>query len=183
MQVDSAWDCLGSFLPLFPKIWKIGIFKESGKFFNFFPATPKSISPIIVHMGFEYLDGACVHNKAIIRFIQLHVVFQRFSGLSYTELLWILVTRGEHIMIKANTSLQVNDLEVELETAKQKGRENLQQALSIERERFTQMQWDMEELRRKSLEMELKLKSEKVYCYSPFYLKFLFSLMVIVWDK
>lgn len=56
---------------------------------------------------------------------------------------------------------------MELETAQEKGRENLQQALLIERDRFTQMQWDMEELRRKSLEMELKLKakSEQVHTY------------------
>ncbi|MBA0869283.1 hypothetical protein Goshw_026102 [Gossypium schwendimanii] len=51
----------------------------------------------------------------------------------------------------------VKDLEVELESTKQKSKENLQQAILIERERFTQMQWEMEELRRKSLEMELKL--------------------------
>ena len=58
----------------------------------------------------------------------------------------------------------MKDLEVELETDRQKSKENLQQAILIERERFTQMQWDMEELRQKSLEMEAKLKSnpEKV---------------------
>lgn len=58
--------------------------------------------------------------------------------------------------------VQVKDLEVELETTKQKNKENLQQAILIERERFTQMQWDMEELRRKSMEMEMNLKSESV---------------------
>jgi len=31
-----------------------------------------------------------------------------------------------------------------------------------ERERFNQMQWDMEELRQKSYEMEMKLKSREV---------------------
>lgn len=51
---------------------------------------------------------------------------------------------------------------MELETTRQKNKENLQQAILVERERFTKMQWDMEELRRKSLEMELKLKSEQV---------------------
>jgi len=54
-------------------------------------------------------------------------------------------------------------LEVELETTKEKYRENLQQALSLEKERITKMQWAMEELRRKSLEMELKLKSQEVH--------------------
>ncbi|CAN1169286.1 PX domain-containing protein EREL1 [Linum perenne] len=56
---------------------------------------------------------------------------------------------------------KVKDLEVELETSKQKNKENLQQAILIERERLTQMQWDMEELRRKVLESELKLKSKE----------------------
>ncbi|CAN0877556.1 PX domain-containing protein EREL1 [Linum grandiflorum] len=56
---------------------------------------------------------------------------------------------------------KVKDLEVELETSKQKNKENLQQAILIERERLTQMQWDMEELKRKVLESELKLKSKE----------------------
>lgn len=59
-------------------------------------------------------------------------------------------------------SAQVKDLEVELEATKQKSKENIEQAILIERERVTQMQWDMEELRRKSMEMELKLNSEQV---------------------
>lgn len=64
-------------------------------------------------------------------------------------------------------------MEVELETTKQKNKENLQQAVLIERERFTQMQWDMEELRRKSLEMEIKLKSESVWDIFAFVLHIL----------
>ena len=58
---------------------------------------------------------------------------------------------------------QVKDLEVELETNKQKSKENLQQAILMEREKVTQMQWEMEELRHKSFEMELKLKSKEVF--------------------
>lgn len=58
--------------------------------------------------------------------------------------------------------IQVRELDVELETTKQRSKENLQQAVLIERERITQMQWDMEEIRRKSMEMEAKLKFEKV---------------------
>ena len=59
-------------------------------------------------------------------------------------------------------NFQVKDLEVELETTKQKSKENIEQAILIEQERVTQMQWDMEELRRKSMEMELKLNSQQV---------------------
>ncbi|KAK7351378.1 hypothetical protein VNO77_10781 [Canavalia gladiata] len=72
-----------------------------------------------------------------------------------------LVARlNQEIAAKDFLATKVKDLEIELETTKQKNKENLQQAILIERERFTQMQWDMEELRRKSLEMEMKLKSE-----------------------
>lgn len=69
-------------------------------------------------------------------------------------------------------------MEGELETTKQKSKENLQQALLMERERHTQMQWDMEELRRKSMEMELKLKSRQVVYLSTtlVYFNLYFSL-------
>lgn len=56
----------------------------------------------------------------------------------------------------------MKDLETELESSKQTGKENLEQALSIERERFTQLQWDMQELRRESMEVEFRLKAEQV---------------------
>ncbi|CAL5355292.1 unnamed protein product [Camellia sinensis] len=73
-----------------------------------------------------------------------------------------LISRlNQEITVKDYLATKVKDLEVELETTKQKSKENLQQAILIERERVTQMQWDMEELRRKSFEMELKLKSQQ----------------------
>lgn len=71
---------------------------------------------------------------------------------------------------------QVKDLEVELETTKQRSKENLQQAILVERERYTQMQWDMEELRRKSFEMELKLNSHQVTCLCIFTYYVFFSI-------
>ena len=57
-------------------------------------------------------------------------------------------------------------MEVELETTRLNCQENMQQAVLAEKERFTQMQWDIEELRRKCMETELKLKLEEVYCDS-----------------
>ncbi|XP_016649498.1 PREDICTED: uncharacterized protein LOC103328102 isoform X2 [Prunus mume] len=56
---------------------------------------------------------------------------------------------------------KVKDLEVELETTRENCKENMQQTVLTEKERFTQMQWDMEELRRKCLDLELQLKSEQ----------------------
>ena len=61
--------------------------------------------------------------------------------------------------------MQVKDLEVELETTRENCDENMQQAILLERERFTQMQWDMEELRKQCLEIELKLKTEQVFFF------------------
>lgn len=62
--------------------------------------------------------------------------------------------------------MQVKDLEGELEATKQKGRDTLHQAILAERERITQMQWDMDELRRKYSEMESNLKAEQVSFFS-----------------
>ncbi|KAL9323199.1 hypothetical protein ACSQ67_011252 [Phaseolus vulgaris] len=56
---------------------------------------------------------------------------------------------------------KVKDLEVELETTRLNCQENMQQAVLAEKERFTQMQWDIEELRRKCLETEMKWKLEE----------------------
>lgn len=54
---------------------------------------------------------------------------------------------------------------MELETTRQNCEDNMEQTVLSERERFTQMQWDLEELRGKCLELELQLNSEKV-CFS-----------------
>lgn len=51
---------------------------------------------------------------------------------------------------------------MELEVTKQKSKETLEQAIMLERERVTKMQWDMDELRRKCSEMESKLMFEQV---------------------
>lgn len=85
---------------------------------------------------------------------------QRRLVTAKTDMEDLIVRLNQEIAAKDFLTTKVKDLEVELETTKQKNKENLQQAILIERERFTQMQWDMEELRRKSLEMEMKLKSE-----------------------
>jgi hypothetical protein len=63
-----------------------------------------------------------------------------------------------------------------LEATKQKGREMLQQAILTERERITQMQWGMDELRRKYSEMDSNLKTEQVsFSWLFLWLIYLFS--------
>ncbi|XP_027355083.1 PX domain-containing protein EREL1 [Abrus precatorius] len=77
-----------------------------------------------------------------------------------TDMEDLIARLNQEIAAKDFLATKVKDLEIELETTREKNKENLQQAILIERERFTQMQWDMEELRQKSLEMEMKLKFE-----------------------
>lgn len=73
-----------------------------------------------------------------------------------------LVARlNQELAVRQYLSTKVKDLEVELETTKENSKENLQQAVSSEKERFNQMQWDIEELRKTCLELELKLKAEQ----------------------
>ncbi|GMJ15855.1 hypothetical protein like AT4G32160 [Hibiscus trionum] len=78
-----------------------------------------------------------------------------------TDMEDLIARLNQEIAVKGYLMKKVKDLEVELENTKQKSNENLQQAILLERERFTQVQWEMEDLRRKSLEMELKLNPKK----------------------
>ncbi|MBA0703517.1 hypothetical protein Golax_015836, partial [Gossypium laxum] len=78
-----------------------------------------------------------------------------------TDMEDLIARLNQEIAVKGYLTTKVKDLEVELESTKQKSKENLQQALLIERERFTQMQWEMAELRHKLLEMELNLNPKQ----------------------
>ncbi|XAR69391.1 hypothetical protein NMG60_11000944 [Bertholletia excelsa] len=89
------------------------------------------------------------------------MIMQRRLVTAKTDMEDLISRLNQEIAVKDYLATKVKDLEVELETTKQKSKENLQQAILIERDRVTQMQWDMEELRRKSLEMELKLKAKQ----------------------
>ncbi|KAJ0989500.1 hypothetical protein J5N97_007856 [Dioscorea zingiberensis] len=78
-----------------------------------------------------------------------------------TDMEDLIARLNQEMAVKEYLMTKVKDLEGELEVTKQKSKENLQQAIVIERERVTRIQWDMDELRRKYLEMESKLKSEQ----------------------
>lgn len=78
-----------------------------------------------------------------------------------TDMEDLIARLNQELAVRQYLTTKVKDLEVELETTKQNCKESLQQAILSERERFTQMQWDTEEFRRKCFEMELKLKSEQ----------------------
>ncbi|KAL3497344.1 hypothetical protein ACH5RR_040076 [Cinchona calisaya] len=89
------------------------------------------------------------------------MTMQRRLVTAKTDMEDLISRLNQEIAVKDYLTTKVRDLEVELETTKQKSKENIEQAILIERERVTQMQWDMEELRRKSMEMELKLNSQQ----------------------
>ncbi|KAL7159050.1 hypothetical protein ABFS83_01G003100 [Erythranthe nasuta] len=92
---------------------------------------------------------------------RLVVTLQRRLITAKTDMEDLISRLNQEIAVKDYLATKVKDLEVDLETTKQKSKENLEQAILIERERVTQMQWDMEELRRRSMEMELKLNSQQ----------------------
>lgn len=101
--------------------------------------------------------GSCV--KVIVGFYKNHLCS---LGMHHATVYhYVIVMRGNPTYL--DRLLQVKDLEVDLETTKQSSKENLQQAILIERERYTQTQWDVEELRRKCVDKELELKSERVW--------------------
>ncbi|KAL1831505.1 hypothetical protein ACET3Z_001156 [Daucus carota] len=100
------------------------------------------------------LDHRQVMNRAL-------VTMQRRLVTAKTDLEDLISRLNQEVAVKDYLTTKVKDLEVELETTKLRSKENLQQAILAEKERLTQMQWDMEELRQKSFEMELKLKSSE----------------------
>ncbi|XP_031403124.1 PX domain-containing protein EREL1-like isoform X3 [Punica granatum] len=86
---------------------------------------------------------------------------QRRLVTAKTDMEDLIIRLNQEIAVSDYLKTKVNDLVVELDSTKQKSIENLEQAILAERERYTQMQWDMEELRQKSITMELKLKSKQ----------------------
>ncbi|GMY34065.1 PX domain-containing protein EREX [Fagus crenata] len=89
------------------------------------------------------------------------VTMQRRLATTKTDLEDLIARLNQEAAVRQFLTTKVKDLEVELETTRQNCKDNMQQAVLTERERFTQMQWDLEELRSKCLEMELKLKTEQ----------------------
>ncbi|XP_008788832.2 PX domain-containing protein EREL1-like isoform X3 [Phoenix dactylifera] len=89
------------------------------------------------------------------------VTMKRRLGTVKADMEDLIARLNQEMAVKEYLTTKVKDLEVELEVTKQKSKENLQQAILVERERVTQMQWDMDELHRKYAEMESMLKIEQ----------------------
>ncbi|KAL5825221.1 hypothetical protein ACOSQ3_021284 [Xanthoceras sorbifolium] len=90
----------------------------------------------------------------------LNTMQQRLAT-AKTDMEDLIARLNQEVAVRQFLTTKVKDLEVELETTRENCKENMQQAVLTEKERFTQMQWDMEELRKQCLEMELKLKYEQ----------------------
>ncbi|KAL9405480.1 hypothetical protein Peur_002452 [Populus x canadensis] len=90
----------------------------------------------------------------------LNTLQQRLAT-AKTDVEDLIARLNQEIAVRQFLTTKVKDLEVDLETTTNNCKENMQQAVLIERERFTQTQWDVEELRRQCLELELKLKHEQ----------------------
>ncbi|ESQ48356.1 hypothetical protein EUTSA_v10020136mg [Eutrema salsugineum] len=71
-----------------------------------------------------------------------------------------LISRlNQELAVRQFLSTKVKDLEVELETTRESCKQGMEQTVLNEKERFTQIQWDMEELRKQCMEMESLLNS------------------------
>ncbi|XP_022724099.1 PX domain-containing protein EREX-like isoform X2 [Durio zibethinus] len=86
---------------------------------------------------------------------------QRRLTTAKTDMEGFIARLNQEVAVRQFLATKVKDLEMELETTRENCDESMHQAVLLERERFTQMQWDMEELRNQCLEMELKLKIEQ----------------------
>ncbi|GAB2230906.1 hypothetical protein Droror1_Dr00015203 [Drosera rotundifolia] len=83
---------------------------------------------------------------------------------------WWLALAGEGGLTGKGRELK--DLKTELKIARETDKESLKNGVSSEREHYTQIQWDMEELRKRCLELELRLKDEQDEEYFYFHLGF-----------
>ncbi|XP_041000095.1 PX domain-containing protein EREX-like isoform X2 [Juglans microcarpa x Juglans regia] len=89
------------------------------------------------------------------------VTMQRRLATAKTDFEDLIARLNQEVSVRQFLTTKVKDLEVESEITRQNCKDNMQQAVLIEKEKLTQMQWDMEELHAKCLEMELKLKLEQ----------------------
>ncbi|CAA7057946.1 unnamed protein product [Microthlaspi erraticum] len=73
-----------------------------------------------------------------------------------------LISRlNQELAVRQFLSTKVKDLEAELETTQESCKRGMEQTVLNEKERLTQIQWDMEELRKQCMEMESLLNSIK----------------------
>ncbi|XP_066377893.1 PX domain-containing protein EREL1-like [Miscanthus floridulus] len=114
-----------------------------------------------MHLLYDMDAQVILPNDQKQKLTRLLITMQRRIGTAKTDMEDLIARLNQEAAVKEYLTTKVKDLEVELEATKQKGRETLQQAILAEKERITQMQWDMDVLRRKYSEMESNLKTEQ----------------------
>ncbi|CAD6338915.1 unnamed protein product [Miscanthus lutarioriparius] len=114
-----------------------------------------------MHLLYDMDAQVILPNDQKQKLTRLLITMQRRIGTAKTDMEDLIARLNQEAAVKEYLTTKVKDLEVELEATKQKGRETLQQAILAEKERITQMQWEMDELRRKYSEMESNLKTEQ----------------------
>ncbi|KAL9244691.1 hypothetical protein vseg_018443 [Gypsophila vaccaria] len=98
------------------------------------------------------------HRQKFSRFL---VAMEQRLATAKADMEDLVARLNQEKAVRQFLTTKVTDLEVELETTTQSTKDTLQQAISTEKERYTQMQWDLEEFRKKYLELEMKLKAEQ----------------------
>ncbi|KAH9310771.1 hypothetical protein KI387_025806, partial [Taxus chinensis] len=88
-------------------------------------------------------------------------ILQRQLVTAKTDMEDLIARLNQEVAAKEFLAAKVKDLDGELENYRHKSRETLNQAVLLERERVTQLQWDLEELRRKVFETEENYKLEQ----------------------
>ncbi|XVE89058.1 hypothetical protein DITRI_Ditri19aG0119900 [Diplodiscus trichospermus] len=102
-----------------------------------------------------FLSDECNKLKRVLN------TLQRRLAIAKTDMEDLIARLNQEAAVRQFLETKVKDLEVELETTRENCDESMRQAVLLERERFTQIQWDMEELRNQCLEKDLKLKTEQ----------------------
>ncbi|XP_024535765.1 PX domain-containing protein EREX [Selaginella moellendorffii] len=73
-----------------------------------------------------------------------------------------LITRlNQEVAVKGFLTIKVRDLEAELDNTRRKSQDVLQQAVSVERERVTELQWELEDCRTALMNAEESLQTER----------------------
>ncbi|CAN1285662.1 PX domain-containing protein EREX [Linum perenne] len=126
-------------------------------------ADTSKVTDVPVSSAMKIPDGSLVafpsyEHKNLKRI--LDKLMQR-QAIAKTDIIDLIGRLNQEVAMKQFLMTRVKDLESDLETTKHSCKESMQQAALVERERFTQLQWDVEELHNKCLEVELKLKSEQ----------------------
>ncbi|KAL3691953.1 hypothetical protein R1sor_005604 [Riccia sorocarpa] len=88
-------------------------------------------------------------------------VLQRRLTAAKSDMENLIARLNQETAVKEFLTTKVRDLEADLDNTRRKSREVLQQAVSLERDRVTSLQWELEESRQNIMNLEESSQSEK----------------------